>query len=80
MRRTTQFIARGRNLIQFSNVLCAAACIVLAMNSAAANVAPSHTEINVVAADLVATAGGKLARITAIIPDPLQFVGANHCR
>jgi alcohol dehydrogenase (cytochrome c) len=38
-------------LIRFSNLLCAA-CIVLAMNSSAANVAPSHAEINVVAADL----------------------------
>lgn len=38
-------------MIRFSNLLCAA-CIVLAMNSSAANVAPSHTEINVVAADL----------------------------
>ena len=38
-------------MIRFSNLLCAA-CIVLAMNSSAANVAPSHAEINVVAADL----------------------------
>ncbi len=38
-------------MIRFSNVLCAA-CIVLAMNSSATNEAPSHTEINVVAADL----------------------------
>jgi alcohol dehydrogenase (cytochrome c) len=38
-------------LIRFSNLLCAA-CIVLAMNSAAADVAPSHTEINVVGSDL----------------------------
>ena len=38
-------------MIRFSNVLCAA-CIVLAMNSSATDVAPSYTEINVVAADL----------------------------